>query len=369
MIARLLVSLPFGIWVTDGLTFSPQEYDDEGFKVILGKLAPSERPPAHDVPDLCEINGLPSSLADLLVIDFQKETMERREGATLDPPLPVIGRAVNSFLTRFRHISQHAEVRPVDISIISWFIQYINDDGSDLEVETGKVRRRGSRAYNFPLIWLDQDTWDEIIRHKSEFDPPAWETMLLDARNELPKIGPAIVLAATALEVFISKTLNQLATIKRVPPDLWRWINERKDPDSRPKANEQFDELLKHVTGHSLKEEPKLWEFFQHLKAARNSFVHEGLARIGRNSVDVKQTDLLVLAAGNIISKVRGWLPAELQWQEHKRELRMHMGKKLGWTEDHLTPDEIIREAEQSKNLPDKGNDKAGLERGNEKPG
>ena len=332
-----------------------------------GPINGGQIPPALDVPDVCEINGVPSSLTDLLIIDFQKETMERQEGGMLDPPLPVIGRAVNSFLTRFRHISQHAEVRPIDISKISWFIRYLNDDGSDLEVETGKVSRRGSRTYNFPLIWLDQDTWDEIIKHTSEFDPPAWEPMLLDARNELPKIGPAIVLAATALEVFISKTLDELATIKKVPPDLWRWINERKDPDSRPKAEEQFDELLKHVTSHSLKEEPKLWEFFQHLKAARNTFVHEGIARVGKSSVDLKQADLLVLAAGNIISKVRECLPAELQWQEHKRELRMHMEKKLGWIEDHLTPAEILRETKPSKRLPNKGTDKAGSEGGNEK--
>lgn len=354
MIANLLVSLPVGIWVPDDVALAPQSYEDEGFRVILRSLCQSDRPPAPDLPDLCKVNGVTASYADLLMIDFQKDSMERRQGAELDPPLPIISHAVNSFLTRFRHISQYPEVRPVDITKVSWLIHYRNDDGSDISVEAGKVRKRWSRPYDVSLVWLDQKRWDDILELDPVYEPPAWETLLLDARSELPKIGPAIVLAATALEVFISKILDELVALKNVPPDLWRWINERKDPDCLPKVGEQFDDLLRYVTGHSLKEEPKLWEFFLQLKKARNDFVHEGVARIGREPVDAKRADLLILAAKNIIGRVRDWLPIELQWQEHEREFGIHMEKNSPQFRIKEIPDEPVKEAEAAIQLSNK---------------
>ena len=63
-------------------------------------------------------------------------------------------------------------------------------------------------------------------------------------------------------------------------PELWRWINQRGDWRREPTVEEQYDTLLKVLTGHTLKEDQDLWELFKHLKTARNSFVHEGMAKV-----------------------------------------------------------------------------------------
>jgi serine/threonine protein kinase len=70
-----------------------------------------------------------------------------------------------------------------------------------------------------------------------------------DAQGMMPNVGAAITLAATWLEVFIGRPLDTLVNDVVVQPDLM------------------------------------LWEAFKNLRAARNSFVHEGVARIGQEPV------------------------------------------------------------------------------------
>lgn len=50
------------------------------------------------------------------------------------------------------------------------------------------------------------------------------------------------------------------------------------------------------------------------LKAARNKFVHEGIAKINGIPVSSDEAKKLIASASDIIMAVRGWLPAELQW-------------------------------------------------------
>jgi hypothetical protein len=145
----------------------------------------------------------------------------------------------------------------------------------------------------------------------------------------MPSIGPALVLAATALEVFISRVLDRLAPTKVVPPELWHWINERDNRLKEPALEEQYDVLMKFLTGHSLKDEPLLWEAFKNLKDARNAFVHEGIAKIGRIPVSTETANKLIASASNIIEKTREWLPNELHWQEFKYDLTVEIQKRL----------------------------------------
>jgi hypothetical protein len=149
------------------------------------------------------------------------------------------------------------------------------------------------------------------------FEPPAWHTLLLDAQAALPHVGTAVVLAATALEVFIADLLNLLAKESAAPKPLWDWIVDRDDDFfKQPTVSEQFDTLLKVFTGHSLKEENVLWQAFANLKNARNKFVHEGVARIGNSESSVSQADALALLghAGAIVEQVREWIPEKHQW-------------------------------------------------------
>jgi hypothetical protein len=90
----------------------------------------------------------------------------------------------------------------------------------------------------------------------------------------LPEVGPALVLAVTALETLISATLNQLASSANLPSGLWEWINNRGDYRKEPSVEEQFDVLLRVLAGKSLRNQSDLWRGFKDLKEARNSFVH-----------------------------------------------------------------------------------------------
>jgi hypothetical protein len=78
-----------------------------------------------------------------------------------------------------------------------------------------------------------------------------------------------------------------------------------------------------------LKEEVPLWEAFKNLKTARNSFVHEGVARVGGVEINFDKAKALIKSASEIISKVREWIPADLHWPEFKHEIKIEMRQKL----------------------------------------
>src|SRR5205823_5949027 len=71
------------------------------------------------------------------------------------------------------------------------------------------------------------------------------------------------------------------------------------------------DQLLQAFTGRSLKDDPALWQSFKNLRDARNSFVHEGQARIGGTLVDADKTHELVAAAGRVLDWFDALLPED----------------------------------------------------------
>jgi len=275
------------------------------------------------------LNKIPAFQANVLRIEFQKEDFDRRKDSPPDPPKYILERAVNSFLTRLRYVAHAPDVRPLELMPKTWNLTYLNDDGSQIENKDGFITLRQEWTLVFTLKFITQQIWDDILSLEPAFEPPAWETLLLDAQNELLKIGPAIVLAATALEVFVSQILDELGAVKKVPKDLWEWINKRESWMLEPSVEEQFDSLLKMLTGHSLIEDLALWEKFKNLKTARNKFVHEGVARIGGKPVDVQTARELVEAAGKIIRKIKGWLPPELHWKEFEHKVDIFIAKKF----------------------------------------
>jgi hypothetical protein len=75
-------------------------------------------------------------------------------------------------------------------------------------------------------------------------------------------------------------------------------------------VSEKFDILLRVFTGHSLKDELKLWQPYKELRSARNSLVHEGVAKIGTTPVDWGKTKELIIGAEKVIKWVEELLPA-----------------------------------------------------------
>ena len=248
----------------------------------------TEHPVAQGVPDEILINRKPAFQANGLGIYFQKDSFDRRQEIECDPPYPLIARTINLFLLKLRFVTRYSKIHPINFPCISWHLQYLNDDKSELDKTEGLVRGRGAKTVALSWTALNNDIWERIFELPPDYIPPQWDTLLLDANETLPEIGPSVVLAETALEVFISHILNELSKNSSIPKDLWDWINDRNGRLNEPTNKEQFDILLKTLLGVSLKENNDLWESFKNLKKARNSFVHEGIAKIGQNPISEK---------------------------------------------------------------------------------
>jgi hypothetical protein len=329
MLARLHVLLPFRLTIPDGEQYTIYEYIDDGYIVRVFPPGRSDQQyPPEGFGDL-KLNGSPAFQADALRIDFQKESFNRTKGLVFDPPEEVVRRAVNSFLIRLRHVTRAAGIRLIDFPGATWRISYLNDDESELEKDETFVRGRGGLQRSLSFIALTKAVWTDMHGLPADHEPPPWEDLLLDAQGDLPRIGPAMVLAATALEVFISWALDQLAAKGSVSVDLWRWINERGNYLREPTVEEQFDALLMFLSGHSLKAENRLWVSFIQLKNARNSFVHEGRASIGGVPVSIEAARKLVTTASEIVTKVREWLPVDLQWPVFNHVVQIEAVMKL----------------------------------------
>jgi hypothetical protein len=202
------------------------------------------------------------------------------------------------------------------------------------------MRGRGKIEFQFSLIGLSLDLWNQMFQFPNGFEPPVWESLRLDALNAFPAIGTAVVLGATALEVFIAALLNELASRKGLSAPLWEWIRDRdKRTLQQPSVEEQFDVLLKEFTGHSLKEDAALWEAFKNLKAARNSFVHEGVARVGNTVLTMEAATLLVSKIDAITGKCREWIPDDMRWPVPQ------IAMEIGFTHTVVEPSKQVSEA------------------------
>jgi hypothetical protein len=316
MLARLHVWLPFEVALIEGAEYQLYGFESDGYLVQFHIPSRSDLPRPAQASQVT-IGDKPAFQANVLTIVFQKESFNRANSSPIDPPESLIKLALEYLIGRLRYVAKALQVKSVDFPRCQWRLQYLNDDGSELEESPGFIRARASLQFSLSFLACDPVLWDCMFSLPANFEPPAWHTLLLDARAALPHIGTAVVLAATALEVFIADLLNTLAKESAIPEQLWSWINDRDDDFfKQPTVSEQFDTLLKVLTGHSLKEDNVLWQAFVNLKNARNKFVHEGVARIGNSRSLVSQTDASALLghADAIVAKIREWIPEKHQW-------------------------------------------------------
>ena len=331
MLARLYVALPFHIAVPEDKTFSIFAYEDEGYEIRVFPPGRTDQPLLEEIPDDVKINGEAAFIADGLKIEFRKDSFNRTSGGEFDPPMRVVERAVHSFLLRLRYVTRGEQIRLVNLKESRWRIRYLDDHGNELQEEPQKVRGLGGYAFKFSVVGVNPTVWDNIHELSPDFSVPIWDTLCLDARAALPNIGTAVVLASAALEVFISQLLDKLAPASDVPDAIWSWINDRGDYLKEPSVQEQFDILLHHMVGHSLKEDERLWEIFKNLRKARNSFAHEGIAMLGKNEkkpISVEQATGLVNGVSSIIRWIKQWLPERAQWPEFQPSIKFKISYK-----------------------------------------
>lgn len=327
MLARLYVSLPFSLVLPDGENYLIYLYEDSGYEIRLFPPVKSENPSPDFVDgEKLTINDKPAFRANTLRFDFVKETFDRRSGIECDPPYELINRTINFFIRKLRFVVRGFPIKEIDFPRVSWRLQYFNDDETEVEKEEGMVKGRGGIAFQFGIIPLSPEIWNNIHSLPSDYVPPKWDSLYLDALAELPDIGPAIVLAETSLEVFIAYLLDMLAKKTTIPTKLWHWINNRSDWLKDPSTAEQYDDLLQILLGISLKvDNPTLWQAFKNIKNARNSFVHEGIAKIGKKPITNDEGKRLVHSAAEIINFIKTKLPNELRWPEFEHNTSVSM--------------------------------------------
>jgi len=333
MLARLYVLMPYTVTLAEGEQFPVFGATNGNYTV---RFLPPQRDPAMlfgRQPTDLTLNGKPAFQANVMRIDFHKDEFDRRIGGQLDPPEDVIRRAVSEFHARLRFVTRAAHATTVSFPWNQWRLEYLNDDGSELAPQDGYVRGKGTLQFQWSFIGVSLDVWKSMFTLPTEFQVPAWDTLRLDALAALPSVGTAVVLAATSLEVFVGTLLDSLALRKGLSKDLWTWIRDRDGKIlQQPSVEEQFDSLLKELTGHSLKEDAALWEAFKNLKSARNSFVHEGVATVGNVALTKEEAAVLIARVDSIISKIRGWIPDDLKWPAPEAKVN------LQWTQMLMEP-------------------------------
>jgi hypothetical protein len=352
VIARFRILLPFTLSIRQGDEFPLIELTSADTKVriyppvpahveasaldvrttplleVIELLRPSATQPVR--PEI-SIDGRATIPGNLLQIDFSRDDFDRRwpkdatqmmelwEGG--DPSGIELFRVANGFLAAMRTVVRGPYIRDVSQRSCFWRVDYLADDGSALPRQEGLYRWRWGGPVPATANPLYADAWTALSKVGPGYIPPMWDTLLLDAYAALPpgdalmpQVGASIVLAFTALESFITAALNELAHEAKVPEEFWEWLTQRGgDPDRQPKLEEKFDQLLKHLSGHSLREDARLWKGFTDLRTARNKFAHEGAARIGDLHVSADLAKLLVTQAEEIVNWVEKLRPESLR--------------------------------------------------------
>jgi len=214
-------------------------------------------------------------------------------------------------------ISRGFQIQPLSRERSLWRIDYLNDDGSPLEPKPGQHRSRNSAGFHISDVVVLAEIWEAVFAIPAPFEPPPPDTLLLDSFALLPQVGPALVLAAAAVEVRIESALDVLAGEASINGELWAWINDRRDYRKEPSVAEQLGVLMRAVTGESLKDDNRLWALAKNLRDARNSFVHQGRAELAGISVTPQRAYELIHGAQEVID----WIEARLP-EAHRRPRR-----------------------------------------------
>lgn len=322
MIAKVLIQLPYIVNIPDGELFDIYELQVDSYKYRFYPLLKSLDADKHSDVEQLTMDGIVAYNADTLQIYFYKSEFNRGTTSDFDPPLNLIAEVANDFLLKLRFVTGGFQIKPINISKTNTHLTYLNDDETELEKQEGLIRGRGSKKVQFSVTGVNKHVWKDVHTLNPSLDLPAWKTLLLDANSVLPEVGPAIVLTFTALEVFISKTLNDVALIKKSDEKLWNWINDRGFFLKNPSLEEQYSFLSEHLIGKSIKEDQNLWQAFKNLQTIRNSFAHTGVASLGGKAVDEIQTLEFIRKAFEITEFIKKQLPDELKWHEFKHEIK-----------------------------------------------
>jgi hypothetical protein len=250
---------------------------------------------------------------DAIAVDLwsEKEFERTIQQPGIEPLLRTACDAANGVFERIRVLARATHLKPIRSDNVQFRLVFLTDDRDRVASEEGKFVETGNVQFRIQHVAVVPEIWQSVVE-LGEYGIPPWDELLLDAQDLDTELGPALVLAAAAIETRIATALDSLAAA-RLPTGLWRWVRERDaDYTKTPSVAEQLDVLLRELGGRSLKEDQRLWEAGVHLRQARNSFVHEGRAMVGRRErepVSLERARELVHRAGEIIDFVEAQLP------------------------------------------------------------
>ena len=329
MIARFYIQLPFALTIPENEPYTVYVYKSGPYNIKFFFPVRGEKADSYFDADNIKLSGKKAFNADILRIDFQKKSFNRKKDSEDDPPIDLVETVANNFLARLRYVTNASRVKLIKLSNLNWSSTYLTDNESQLRNDKRYIRGRGMRKYEFSYIVLNKQIWDNIHSIQPDYALPVWKTLLLDAGSILPEIGPAIILTFTALEVFISKTLDDIVATKRFDNDFWEWVNNRGFFLKNPTIEEKYDFLSRHLIGKSIKDNKELWESFKHLQKARNSFAHTGVAMIGNEIVTEEKARNFIDKANEIIELLKNELPQKLRWPEFKNEVKLEFSQVI----------------------------------------
>ena len=328
MIARIHILLPYALTIPEKEPYHVYGYKYGGYIIRFFFPRKSEKADSYSGADITKINGKVAMNADALHIEFQKKRFDRTNNKQTDPPLELIEEVTNDFMSRLRYATNASKVKLIKLSESNWTCTYLKDDGTELKKDKRYLRERGMRRFEFSYVALNNEIWENINSIPPGYNLPAWKTLLLDAESILPEIGPAIVLTFTALEVFISKILDDIVKHSGIESDFWEWINNR-GYLKEPSIEEKYDFLSSHLIGKSIKDDNQLWEAFKHIRRARNSFAHTGVAMIGEEIITIERTQIFIKKAKEIIEFIKNQIPEELRWPEFNHQVQIEFIQKI----------------------------------------
>jgi hypothetical protein len=324
VLLRFRVFLPYNISFPHGDVLPDLHAEIDGLPATIRPPFKSTNSDGMFSPDKIQIsdnvkyNGDPAVAANVLQIDIRSDSGFDRTGDFNEKERHLVNLAfnlTNKYIAILREISLAPHLRPISKGTTSFSCSYLTDDFQAPPKEEGVKSGFGTRGIVFQYCAFTKEAFDRAGSEFESFVEKPWYSLLCDAMDNLPEVGPAMVLAATALEVAISTLLDELAKGSEIPADLWSWIIDRKNYIKEPTFEEKMGPLLKIVSGEDLArfEGGQLWEAFKNIKSARNSFAHEGVARVGGERVSREDAVFLLKGAKELLDFLDKRMPDHLR--------------------------------------------------------
>jgi len=357
MIARARIRLPYDIPVAQGHKQTPTRTRWQGYSILVhplqqgqlddptrGYLARPRTPveveglvqrrPVELPVSGITMNGRSLVLCNIVVIDFLDIEFERRvDGlpkgtqANLAAGVPTVLDVfdlANQYLRWLRSASGLAVLREVDPTRQSWRIEYLTDAGDALPQKEGTFRARNSHGGDLPSSAIFEPTLEAAVQSLDQPPPAAWDQLMLEAVDELPATGTAIVLAYAAFEQLINVVITH-----NVPPSYSSKRRKTLVSNKRTSPMDRADLVLAGLVGQSLRSQPDGWAALEELAALRNKYLHYGITPTFSTTPPWFAAGHLIRRASEAMIWLEGFLP------EHMRRRRAVTGVDVKYDLPH----------------------------------